>query len=107
MYFALCHPSDIRDLSVEQLQYISKVVLLRVYGDYIEHIWNKLPENRRDIRWTCREHDIAYTRSNDLTDRHMADKVLADKALGRVTARDSTLSEIAATAAVWAAMKYI
>jgi len=44
MYFALCHPSDIRDLSVEQLQYIPKVVLLRVYGDYIEHIWDKLPE---------------------------------------------------------------
>jgi len=45
-----------------------------------------------------------YSRSNDLTDRH-ADKVLADKALGRVTARDSALSERAAAAAVWAAMK--
>jgi len=33
MYFALCHPSDIRDLSVEQLQYIPKIVLLRVYGE--------------------------------------------------------------------------
>jgi len=54
----------------------------------------------------CREHDIAYSRSNsDLTDRHTADKVLADKALGRVTARDSALSERAAAAAVWAAMK--
>jgi len=29
MYLALCHPSDIRDLSVEQLQYIPKIVLLR------------------------------------------------------------------------------
>jgi len=53
----------------------------------------------------CREHDIAYSRSNDLTDRHTADKVLADKALGRVTARDSALSERAAAAAVWTAMK--
>ena len=44
-------------------------------------------------------HDIAYSRSNDLTDRHAADKVLADKALGRVTARDSALSERATAAA--------
>jgi len=49
----------------------------------------------------CREH--AYSRSNDLTDRHAADKVLADKALERI-ARDSALSERAA-AAVWAGMK--
>ncbi|KYN29041.1 hypothetical protein ALC57_01532 [Trachymyrmex cornetzi] len=45
MYLALCHPSDIRDLSVEQLQYIPKVVFLRVYGDYIEHVWDKFPEH--------------------------------------------------------------
>ena len=53
----------------------------------------------------CREHDIAYSRSNDLTDRHAADKVLAKEARKRVTARDSALSERAAAAAVWAAMK--
>ncbi|KYN28551.1 hypothetical protein ALC57_02030 [Trachymyrmex cornetzi] len=53
----------------------------------------------------CREHDIAYSRSNDLTDRHAAGKVLADKALRCVTARDSALSERVASAAVWAAMK--
>jgi len=40
-----------------------------------------------------REHDIAYSHSNNLTDRYAADKVLADKALGRVTARDSALRE--------------
>ncbi|XP_018371529.1 PREDICTED: LOW QUALITY PROTEIN: uncharacterized protein LOC108766619 [Trachymyrmex cornetzi] len=56
MYLALYHPSDILDLSAEQL-------------------------------------------------RHAADKVLADKALGRVTAKDSALSERAAAAAVWVAMK--
>ncbi|KYN21206.1 hypothetical protein ALC57_06422 [Trachymyrmex cornetzi] len=43
MYLALHHPSDILDLSAEQLQYISKVVLLRVYGNYIDYVWNKLP----------------------------------------------------------------
>ena len=50
MYLALCHPSDIRDLNVEQLQYIPKVVLLRVYGDYIEYIWDKLPEREGRFR---------------------------------------------------------
>ncbi|KYN44632.1 hypothetical protein ALC56_00919 [Trachymyrmex septentrionalis] len=45
MYLALSHPSDIRNLGAEQLQYIPKVVLLRVYGDYIEHVWDQLPEH--------------------------------------------------------------
>ncbi|KYN09365.1 hypothetical protein ALC57_18523 [Trachymyrmex cornetzi] len=52
----------------------------------------------------CRDHNIAYSESNDFTDRHTADKVLADKALGRVVARDSALSERTA-AAIWATMK--
>ncbi|KYQ47823.1 hypothetical protein ALC60_13145 [Trachymyrmex zeteki] len=45
MYLALCHSSDILDMSAEQLQYIPKIVLLRVYGDYINHVWDKLPEH--------------------------------------------------------------
>jgi len=49
----------------------------------------------------CLEHNIAYSHSNNLTNRHAADK--ADIALGRIT--DSVLSERAAAAAVWAAMK--
>ncbi|KYQ48102.1 hypothetical protein ALC60_12864 [Trachymyrmex zeteki] len=128
------HPFDIRDLSAEQLQYIPKVVLLCVYGDYIDHEWDKLPEHVKtdsEVRHipsyqfcgpstrlrkriatgdkginsldaACR--DITYSYSNDLTDRHAADKVLADKALGRVIARDSALSVRATAVAVWAAM---
>ena len=53
----------------------------------------------------CREHDIAYSRRNDLTERHAADNILATKARTRITARDSTLGERAAATAVWAAMK--
>jgi hypothetical protein len=53
----------------------------------------------------CREHDIAYSRSKDLTERHAADRILAEKAGERVVARDSTLGERAAAAAVWTAMK--
>ena len=54
---------------------------------------------------TCRDHDIAYSHSNDLTDRHAADNILAEKARKRITASDSALGERAAAAAVWAAMK--
>lgn len=53
----------------------------------------------------CREHDIAYSHSNDLAKRHVADNILAAKARKRIIARDSTLGERAAAAAVWAAMK--
>ncbi|XP_011059982.1 PREDICTED: uncharacterized protein LOC105149336 [Acromyrmex echinatior] len=60
--------------------------------------------NRLDA--ACREHDIfAYSRSNDLADRHIADRVLAEKARERITASDSTFGEKAAATAVWAAMK--
>ncbi|KYN42485.1 hypothetical protein ALC56_03031, partial [Trachymyrmex septentrionalis] len=53
----------------------------------------------------CREHDIAYSHSNDLTDRHAADNILAEKARKRITASDSALGERAAAAAAWAEMK--
>ncbi|KMQ83627.1 hypothetical protein RF55_19511 [Lasius niger] len=53
----------------------------------------------------CREHDITYSRRNDLTERHAANNILATKARERITARDSTLSERAAATAVWAAIK--
>ncbi|KYM94590.1 hypothetical protein ALC62_14780 [Cyphomyrmex costatus] len=46
MYFALYHrSSDIRELNAEQLQYIPKIVLLQVCGDYIDHVWDRLPEH--------------------------------------------------------------
>ncbi|EFN88379.1 hypothetical protein EAI_09683, partial [Harpegnathos saltator] len=53
----------------------------------------------------CREHDIAYSRSNNLSDRHAVDEILAVKARKRITSKDSTLGERAAAAAVWTAMK--
>lgn len=53
----------------------------------------------------CREHDVAYSRSDVLADRHAADRALAEEARQRIVARDSSLRERAAAAAVWAAMK--
>jgi len=61
MYLVLC-PFDIQDLSAEQLQYVPKVVLLRVYDDYIDHVWDKLPEYVKvdpEIR-TCRRWNEHY-----------------------------------------------
>ncbi|EFN85353.1 hypothetical protein EAI_03032, partial [Harpegnathos saltator] len=52
----------------------------------------------------CREYDIAYSRNNNLTDRHAMDKILAVKARKRITSKDSTLGERAFAAAVWAAI---
>jgi len=53
----------------------------------------------------CREHDIAYSRSNDLTERHAADRILGVKSRKRIIVKDSTLGEKVAATAVWAAMK--
>ncbi|EFN77258.1 hypothetical protein EAI_03016, partial [Harpegnathos saltator] len=53
----------------------------------------------------CHEHDIAYSRSNNLIDRHAADEILAVKARKRITSKESTLGEKAAAAVVLAAMK--
>ncbi|EFN80967.1 hypothetical protein EAI_11137, partial [Harpegnathos saltator] len=53
----------------------------------------------------CREQNIAYSRSNNLADRHAADEILAVKARKRITSKESTLGERAAAAAVLVAMK--
>ncbi|KYN28559.1 hypothetical protein ALC57_02017 [Trachymyrmex cornetzi] len=44
--------------------------------------------NRLNV--ACREHDIAYSQSNDLAGRHIADRVLVERARERITASDST-----------------
>src|SRR5436190_1602845 len=72
------------------------------------HLEKRLARGDRDINpldAACREHDIAYSRSNDLRERHVADNILAVEARKRITARDSTFGERAAATAVWTAMK--
>lgn len=41
----------------------------------------------------CKEHDLAYNKHKDLKSRHTADRILADKALQRFKASDSSLGE--------------
>lgn len=53
----------------------------------------------------CKQHDIAYSKSNALTDRHAADKVLAEKAWERVRSSDAGFGEKAAALAIAGIMK--
>lgn len=41
----------------------------------------------------CKVHDIAYSKSTKLEDRHTADKILQEKAWGRVINKDSSINE--------------
>lgn len=41
----------------------------------------------------CKEHDIAYSQTNDIHQRHIADQILIDKAIERTKAADAGLGE--------------
>lgn len=53
----------------------------------------------------CREHDIAYGQSSEVSQRHEADRILARKAWQRVKAKDARLGERIAALGVAGAMK--
>ena len=74
-------------------------------GTHVEERLARGDQGVNPLDAACREHDIAYSRSNELTERHAADKVLAEKAKTRIVAKDSSFGERAAATAVWAAMK--
>lgn len=53
----------------------------------------------------CKNHDIAYSQSNDLNKRHVADRILAGKAWERFRSSDAGLGEKAAALAISGIMK--
>jgi hypothetical protein len=53
----------------------------------------------------CREHDIAYSKNTNKTERHKADNILGEKAWQRFKARDSNLKEKTSALLVTGAMK--
>ena len=53
----------------------------------------------------CKEHDITYSKFKTTSDRHIADKILAEKAWQRTISKDSSLSERANAYLVTNAMK--
>lgn len=54
---------------------------------------------------SCREHDIAYSKSSNLQDRHKADYALEQRAWERVKSKDASFGEKAAAWAVTNTMK--
>lgn len=53
----------------------------------------------------CKEHDIAYSKTSDIQQRHKADHILQERAWSRVKAKDSTFGEKSAAWFVTNAMK--
>lgn len=53
----------------------------------------------------CKQHDIFYSNTKDTSERHKADKILADKAWQRVKSSDAKLGERLAAMLVTGAMK--
>lgn len=53
----------------------------------------------------CKDHDIAYARSNNLTQRHKADKILAEKAWERFRSKDASFGEKASALTIAGVMK--
>ena len=74
----------------------------RKFCDPDTHLERRLARDRHinPLDTVCREHDIIYSRSKDLTKRHVADKILAEEAWKRIIAKDSTLGERAAATTI-------
>src|SRR5436190_15170019 len=53
----------------------------------------------------CKDHDIAYSKFSDSSNRSIADRALAEKAWQRVRSSDASIGERTAALAVTAAMK--
>lgn len=49
------------------------------------------PINLLDL--SCKNHDIVYSNTSDLSQRHIADAILQQKALERINSKDSTFGE--------------
>lgn len=53
----------------------------------------------------CKDHDIAYSKHKDISERHKADRILEDRAWSRVKSGDATIGEKVASWAVTNIMK--
>lgn len=69
-------------------------------GTRLEERIAKNQEGINPLDAACKQHDIAYAKSSDLTSRHEADKILQQKAKERIHSVNSTLKERIAARAV-------
>lgn len=74
-------------------------------GTHLEKRLARDDQNINPLDATCREHDITYSHSNDLANRHEADNMFATKAWERITAKDSIFEEKNYCYSRWATMK--
>jgi len=74
MFVLLSSPSDILDLTVEQLRYIPKPVLLRVCGHYVHHLWDRLPEHLKADSEIQQYRRCAFAATVDCNVRNNGDK---------------------------------
>lgn len=45
MFLPLTSKRNILEFTAEQLQFVPKIILLRDFGDYVEQLWDRLPEH--------------------------------------------------------------
>lgn len=45
MFLLLSDNSDIYNLTADQLKYIPKIILLRQFYNYIDYLWDRLPDH--------------------------------------------------------------
>lgn len=65
----------------------------------------KNQEGINELDRACKEHDISYSKSNDLKERREADRILENKASTRLRAKDSSFGEKSSAWIVANAMK--
>lgn len=74
-------------------------------GTNLKKRMNRGDQGINQLDAACKQHDIAYNTYSESSERGVADKILQEAAMKRVTANDSSLGERAAALSVAAAMK--
>ncbi|KAL6421132.1 hypothetical protein ACFW04_013950 [Cataglyphis niger] len=118
--FFFCDSFDIKDgIRLIVLQYrehvksfsvsiiIERVVLVYHYkslyipgyqfcgpGTHLEKQLARGDQGINSLDAACREHDIAYSQSNNLIENYVADRIVAKRARRHIIAKDSTLREL-------------
>ena len=81
MFLLLLDNSDIYDLTADQLKYIPKIILLRQFYNYIDYLWDRLPDHiKADLEIQqyrrCLKHYIFAESSNAYRRSATVDKEL-------------------------------
>ena len=99
------------ELHIKGYQYCGKFIFWKIKDFFTHHkylqvleISERLARGEKRINpldSACQEHDIAYSKSKDLKDRHAADRILVQKAKNRIFSKDPSFGEKVAAASVY------